>query len=163
MVSFSKYLPWQAMHFLQHSTHFLKTCYRPLITSKFLALVLHFHGWKSPEVAWGKIWTVWWMFWLGSTDPLFPSQTQNSIQISPHAIFWLFQPCKGKSEARNFKVTTVCSTSSRSGWSIVRSASLVKGVLEKRDHHCISTKFQLGVIRWVHELCKQPSYIRHCV
>jgi hypothetical protein len=25
MVSFSKYLPWQAMHFLQRSTHFSKT------------------------------------------------------------------------------------------------------------------------------------------
>jgi hypothetical protein len=24
-VSFSKYLPWQVMHFLQHSTHFSKT------------------------------------------------------------------------------------------------------------------------------------------
>jgi hypothetical protein len=24
-VSFSKYVPWQAMHFLQRSTHFLKT------------------------------------------------------------------------------------------------------------------------------------------
>jgi hypothetical protein len=24
-VSFSKYLPWQTMHFLQRSTHFLKT------------------------------------------------------------------------------------------------------------------------------------------
>jgi hypothetical protein len=42
MVSFSKYLPWQMMHFLQHLTHFLKTCCRPLITSKFLALELAF-------------------------------------------------------------------------------------------------------------------------
>jgi hypothetical protein len=25
-VSFSKYLPWQAMHFLQRSTDFSKTC-----------------------------------------------------------------------------------------------------------------------------------------
>jgi hypothetical protein len=31
-VSFSKYLPWQAMHFLQRSTPFSKTCCRPLIT-----------------------------------------------------------------------------------------------------------------------------------
>jgi len=30
--SFSKYLPWQAMHFLQRSTHFSKTYCRPLIT-----------------------------------------------------------------------------------------------------------------------------------
>jgi hypothetical protein len=29
-VSFSKYLPWQAMHFLQRSAHFSKTCCRPL-------------------------------------------------------------------------------------------------------------------------------------
>jgi hypothetical protein len=55
-VSFSKYLPWQAMHFLQHSTHFSKTCCRPLITSKFLASELPFHGWKSPEIAWDEIW-----------------------------------------------------------------------------------------------------------
>jgi hypothetical protein len=49
-VSCSKYLPWQATHFLQRST-----CCRPLITSKFLASELHFHGWKSPEIAWGDI------------------------------------------------------------------------------------------------------------
>jgi hypothetical protein len=28
-VSFSKYLPWLAMHFFQRSTHFSKTCCRP--------------------------------------------------------------------------------------------------------------------------------------
>jgi hypothetical protein len=55
-VSFSKYLPWQAIHILQRSTHFSKTCCRPLITSKFLASELPFHGWKRPEIAWGKIW-----------------------------------------------------------------------------------------------------------
>jgi hypothetical protein len=42
-VSFSKYLPWQAMQFSQRSTHFSKTCHRPLITSKFLASELPFH------------------------------------------------------------------------------------------------------------------------
>jgi hypothetical protein len=55
MVSLLKYLPWQAMHFLQRSTHFSKMCCRPLITSKFLALELPFHGWKSPEIALGKM------------------------------------------------------------------------------------------------------------
>jgi hypothetical protein len=54
-VSFSKYLPWQVMNFLQCSTHFSKMCCRPLIASKFLALMLPFHGWKSPEIAWGEI------------------------------------------------------------------------------------------------------------
>jgi hypothetical protein len=53
--SFSKYLPWQAMHFLQRSTHFSKTCCKLLITSKFLTSELPFHGWKSPEeIAWGE-------------------------------------------------------------------------------------------------------------
>jgi hypothetical protein len=61
-VSFSKYLPWQVMHFLQRSTHFSKTCCRPLITSKFLALELPFHGCKSPEIARGEIRTAWLMF-----------------------------------------------------------------------------------------------------
>jgi hypothetical protein len=32
-VSFSKYLPWQAMHFLQRSTHFSKTCCRTFAAS----------------------------------------------------------------------------------------------------------------------------------
>jgi hypothetical protein len=43
----------------------------------------------------------------------------------------------------------VCSTFLRSGWSIVRSASLAKGGTskKKRDCHHTSTKFQLGVIR----------------
>jgi hypothetical protein len=53
---FSKYLPLQTMHFLQLSTHSSKTCCKPLITSKFLASEIHFHGWKSPEIAWGEIW-----------------------------------------------------------------------------------------------------------
>jgi hypothetical protein len=48
-VSLSKYLPWQAMHFLQCYTNFSKTCCRPLITPKFLALELPFHVWKSPK------------------------------------------------------------------------------------------------------------------
>jgi hypothetical protein len=55
-VSFSKYLPWQVMHFLQRPTHFSKTCCRQLITSKFLASELPFHGWQSPEIKWGEIW-----------------------------------------------------------------------------------------------------------
>jgi hypothetical protein len=63
-----------------------------------------FHGWKSSEIAWGEIWSVWRMFQWCSTDPLFSSRTQNSIQISPHAISGLFQPRKWSSDARNFEV-----------------------------------------------------------
>jgi len=48
----------------------------------------------------------------------------------------------------------------RSGCSVVRSALLAtREVLRKRDGHHTSTKFQLGVIRRVQELCKQPQYM----
>jgi hypothetical protein len=46
-VCFLKYLPWQAMHFLQRSTYFSKTCYRPSIASKFLASELPFRVGKA--------------------------------------------------------------------------------------------------------------------
>jgi hypothetical protein len=131
-VSFSKYFTWKVMHFLQRSTYFSKTCCRPLITSKFLTSELPFHGWKSPEIARGEIWTVWRMFWRGSTDPLFSIRTQNSIQISPHAISGFFQPWKGSSEARNFEVINGLQHVFGSGWSVVRSASLAKGGTSKK-------------------------------
>jgi hypothetical protein len=58
-VSFSKYLPWQAMHLLQRSTHFSKTCCRTfaasfgrIVEQEVLTSELPFHGWKSPEIAW---------------------------------------------------------------------------------------------------------------
>jgi hypothetical protein len=61
-VFFSKHLPWQTMHFLQRSTHYSKTCCRPLLSLKFLSSELPFHVQKSPEIAWGEIWIVWRMF-----------------------------------------------------------------------------------------------------
>jgi hypothetical protein len=55
-VSFSKYLPWQVMHFLQHSIYFLKMYCIPFAASFMsivewvvLTLELHFHGWKSQK------------------------------------------------------------------------------------------------------------------
>jgi hypothetical protein len=29
---------------------------------EILASELRFHGWKSPEIVWGEIWTLWRMF-----------------------------------------------------------------------------------------------------
>jgi hypothetical protein len=99
--SFWKYLPWQAMHFLQRSTHFPKTCCRPLMTSKFLASELHLHGWKSPEIAWGEIWTVWRMFWWGFTDPLsdpFPPYSSDLASWN----FWAFPTMKRELRGKKF-------------------------------------------------------------
>jgi hypothetical protein len=58
---------------------------------------------KSPEIAWGEIWTVWRMFQWGSTDPLFPSRTQNSIQISPHVVFGAFPIMKRELRGKKFQ------------------------------------------------------------
>jgi hypothetical protein len=86
-VSFSKYHPWQAMHFLQRSTHFSKTCCRPLIISKFLTLELPFHGWKSPEIAWSEIWTEF-CIRLEIVDRWNPIRT-SAIQSSSHPLRFL--------------------------------------------------------------------------
>jgi hypothetical protein len=48
-VSFSKYLPWKAMHFLQRSTHFSKTCCRPFAASFRRSLGAHFSWLKKPR------------------------------------------------------------------------------------------------------------------
>jgi hypothetical protein len=68
-VSSSKFLTWQAMYFLQRSTHFSKTCCRPfaasfrrIVEQAVLTSELPFQGWSSLEIAWGEIWTLWRMF-----------------------------------------------------------------------------------------------------
>jgi hypothetical protein len=89
---------------LQRSTHFSKTCCKPLITSKFLASELPFHGWESPEIAWGEIW-IKFCVRLGKSGSVGPYQNiLHTVQILPHAISGLFQPWKGSSEARDFEV-----------------------------------------------------------
>jgi hypothetical protein len=159
-VSFSKYLPWQVMYFLQRSAHFSKTCCRPLITSKFLVSELPFRDWKSPEIAWGEVWTVWRMFQWGSTDPLFPSRTQNSIQISPHGISGVFQSWKGSSETRNFEVINGVQHVFEK-WVVrcKKGMTYERSYFEKETCHRTSTKFRLRAITWVHELFKRPLYL----
>jgi hypothetical protein len=103
-VSFSKYLPWQAMYLLQRSTLSSKTCCKPLITSKFLASELPLRGWKSPEIAWGEIRTEFCVR-IGESGSVEPHRNiRHTVQILPHAIYGLFQPWKGSSQARNFEV-----------------------------------------------------------
>jgi hypothetical protein len=120
------------MHFLQRFTHFLKTCCRPLITSKFLASELPFNGWKSPEIAWGEIW-IELCVRLGNSGSVEPHyNNRHTVKISPHAISGLFQPWKRSSEVRNFQAINVCSTFSGDGWSVVRSASLATGDTSKK-------------------------------
>jgi hypothetical protein len=75
-----------------------------LITSKFLTSELPFHGLKSPEIARGEIW-IEFCVRLGKSGSVEPHKNiRHTVQISPHAIYGLFQPWKGNSEARNFEV-----------------------------------------------------------
>jgi hypothetical protein len=124
-VSFSKYLPWQAI--LKRSTHFSKTCCRPLIISKFFVSEFPFHGWKSPEIAWGEIWIKFCVrlrkSW--SVDPYY--NIHHTVQISLHT-----NHEKGAPRQEISKWSTVRSTFPTSGWSIVRSASRAKGGTSKK-------------------------------
>jgi hypothetical protein len=134
-VSFSKYLPWQAMHFLQRSTHFSKTCYRPLVTSKFLASELPFHGWKIPKITWGEIWTGLYSGCSKGVPPIHFFQAEHRIPFRSRPMRFLVFSNHEKGALRQeiSKWWTVCNTFSRIGWSVIRSASLAKGgALEKR-------------------------------
>jgi hypothetical protein len=102
-VAFSKYLPWQAMHFLQRSTHFSKTCCRPFITSKFLASELLFvvgkaqksHGARSELNS---------VFGLEKVD-LWNRIRTSAIQTRSRPMRFLgFSNSENGAEVRNFEV-----------------------------------------------------------
>jgi hypothetical protein len=102
-VSFSKYLPWQATHCIQRSVHFSKMCCRPLITSKFLASELPFHGWKSPEIAWGRDLDCMADVLMGFHRSTFSkSNTEFNSDLAP-CDFWAFPPMKRELRGKKFR------------------------------------------------------------
>jgi hypothetical protein len=102
-VSFSKYPPWQATHFLKRSTHFSKTCCRPLITSKFLASELTFHGWKSPEIALGRDLDCMADVLIGfHRSTLSKPNTEFHSDLAP-CDFWAFLTMKRKLRSKKFR------------------------------------------------------------
>jgi hypothetical protein len=82
-VSFSKYLPWQAVHFVQRSTHSSKTCCRLFITSKFLASELPFHGWGCGLYG----------GYSNGILPIHSFQAEHKIKFRSHPIRFLEVPC----------------------------------------------------------------------
>jgi hypothetical protein len=68
-VSFSKYLPWQAMHFLQRSTHFSRTCCRQFAAS-FRRIV---------EQA---VLTTWSLFSVSKALPLLENRSSSHCLVS---------------------------------------------------------------------------------
>jgi hypothetical protein len=100
----AKYLPWQAMHFLQHSTHFSKTWCGPLITSKFLASEFPFHCWKSPEIAWaGRDLDCMADVLKGFHRSTFPKpNTEFNSDLAP-CDFWAFPTVKRELRGKKFR------------------------------------------------------------
>jgi hypothetical protein len=165
-VSFPKYFPWQAMHFLQSSTHFSKTYCRPCRglqeysgTGSF-DLGAPFSWLKKPRNRMGRDLDCMVDVLMGFHRSIFPSRTQNPIQISPHAISGLFQPWKGTSEARNFQVINGLQHVFEKWVERCKKHIACQGkYFEKETSHLTSTKFRLEVISWVHELFKWLSYL----
>jgi hypothetical protein len=144
------------MRFLQRSTHFSKTCCRRWSIRNFLRrsslfMVGKAQKWHGARTELNSI------LGLEKVDrwnPIITSAIQSRSR--PMRFLGFSNHEKGAPKQEISKWLTVCSTFSRSGWSVVRSAS-PREVLRKRDRHRTSTKFRLGVIRWVHELCKRPT------
>jgi hypothetical protein len=132
-VSFQKSLSWQAMHFLQRSTHFSKTCCRPLITSKFLASELTLGCCKSPEIAWGRDLDCTADVLMGFHRSTF---SKPNTEFNPHLApcdFWASPTMKKELRGKSFQSDQRSAARlSRSGWSVVRSASLAKGGTSKK-------------------------------
>jgi hypothetical protein len=90
--------------------------------------------------------------------PIHFFQIEHRIQFRSRPMWFLcFSNLEIGALRQISKWSTVCSTFSRSGWSVVRSLLVATRSTSKRDRHRTSTKFRLGVIRWVYELCKRPS------
>jgi hypothetical protein len=120
------------MHFLQRSTHFSKTCCRPFVTSKFLASEPLFmvgkaqksHGTRSELNS---------VFDLEKVDRWNPIRTSPIQSRSrPMRFLGFSNHEKGAPRQEISKWSMVCSTFSKSGWSVVRSASLAKGCTSKK-------------------------------
>jgi hypothetical protein len=136
-VPFSKYLPWQAIHFLQRSTHFSKTCCRPLITSKFLASERPFHCGKAQKSHAARS-----GLYGGCSNGIPPIQffqTEHRIQFTSRLMRFLGFSNHEKGAPRHVfeKWVERCK----------KCIACQGRYFEKRDRHRTSTKFRLGVIR----------------
>jgi hypothetical protein len=140
-VSFSKYLPWQATHFLQRSTHFSKTCCRPLITSKFLASELPFHGWKAQKShgARSELNSVVGLEkWFGGAPSEHPPYSPNLAPCD----FWALPTMKRELRGKKFRSDQRSAARFREvGGALLEVHRLRWEVLRKRDRHRTSIKF----------------------
>jgi hypothetical protein len=156
MVSF-----FEMMQFLQHSTHFSKTCCRLSITLKFLALELPFHGWKKLRICMG--WDLGCMMdvLMEFHWSIFYKLNTEFISDLASCDLWAFATMKRELWGKKFWTDQ---QSAAGFWEVggalleVHVHHLPKEVLQKRDCHHTPTKFWLRVIRWVHVANSLPTY-----
>jgi hypothetical protein len=82
-----------------------------------------------------------WDFWTSPT-------TKRELRGQNRPLHYPSEAC-GKRSAVRFREV---------GGAFYEVHRLPREVLRRRDSHRTSTKFWLGVIRWVHELCKTNKY-----
>jgi hypothetical protein len=97
-----------------------------------------------------------WKKWIGGTPSEHPPYSPDLAR--PMRFLGFSNHEKGAPRQEISKCSTVCSTFSRSTWSVVRSASLAKGGTYKKRPSLHLHKFRLGVIKRVHELFKRKFY-----
>jgi hypothetical protein len=98
---------------------------------------------------------------LGKVDRWNPIRTSTIQSRSrPMRFLGFFNNEKGAPTQEISKWSTVCSTFSRSGWSVVRSASLAKGGTSKKRPSPHLHKVPTQSNELVYELFKRPPYLR---
>jgi hypothetical protein len=131
-VSFWKYLPWQVIHFLQCSTHFSKTCCRPVCRK-----VQEYRGTGSFDLGAPFLLFEKPRNRMGARSGLYGGCPNRVTPISVSASITNIQSRNADAQLRllrhpkkgSFKTTVT--PFSRSEWSVVRSASLAKGGTSK--------------------------------
>jgi hypothetical protein len=124
---------------------------RPLITSKFLA--------SEPRNRMGR--NLNWILcsaWKKRIDGTPLELPPYSSDLAP-CDFWAFPTMKRELRGKRFRSNQRSAARfGEVGGALYEVPRLPREILRKRDRHRTSTKFRLGVIRWVHELRKRPSY-----
>jgi hypothetical protein len=112
-VSFSKYVLWQAIHFLQRSTHISKTCCRPLITSKFFCHGAPFSWLEKPINRMGRDLDSMADVLMGIHRSTFSKpNTEFNSDLAP-CDFWAFPTVKRELRGKKFLSNQWCAASIR--------------------------------------------------
>jgi hypothetical protein len=100
---FSKYLPWQAMHFLQRSTHFPKTCCRPFAASYRRSLGAPFSWLEKSKNRMGRDLDCMADVLMGFHRSNFSKpNTEFNSDLAP-CDFWAFQTMKREIRGKKFR------------------------------------------------------------